>query len=196
MAAKKCTKCGEQKAVSDFCGHKTTKDKLQPWCKPCFVIYRKEYREKNPERVKAGARRWIVENRERVNAKARERRARNPEKLRALYLRRADKQSAWVSDNRDRVRAAAKRWRSRNQHIRRMDSRLRKTARKMAQPPWMKRCELEPIYRQAVASGLVVDHIVPLRSKIVCGLHVPWNLQLLTPIENSKKSNKIWPDMP
>jgi len=41
-----------------------------------------------------------------------------------------------------------------------------------------------------------VDHIVPLRSKLVCGLHNEHNLAVIPSIDNSRKSNKYWPDMP
>jgi len=50
--------------------------------------------------------------------------------------------------------------------------------------------EIKKIYSER-PKGMHVDHIIPLQGKNVCGLHVPWNLQYLTPTDNSKKGNRL-----
>ncbi len=73
-----------------------------------------------------------------------------------------------------------------------------------ATPPWLSkahRIQIRGTYAEAKRQReqgreVAVDHIVPLVSKIVCGLQVPWNLQIITEKENAAKSNKYWPDHP
>jgi len=69
-----------------------------------------------------------------------------------------------------------------------------------ATPPWLthkQKSEIRQLYQIAITMSkttgeqYVVDHIVPLQSHKVCGLHVPWNLRVITQEENLKKSNKL-----
>jgi hypothetical protein len=48
------------------------------------------------------------------------------------------------------------------------------------------------------ATGVLheIDHVVPLRSKIVCGLHAETNIRVIPAFENRSKGNRHWPDMP
>lgn len=68
---------------------------------------------------------------------------------------------------------------------------VRKRKIRESKPPWMPWSLIEVIYREARDKGLTVDHIVPLNNPIVCGLHVPWNLRLVSKTENLSKGNKL-----
>lgn len=58
-------------------------------------------------------------------------------------------------------------------------------------PKWADKQALVNFYKNCPA-GYHVDHIIPLNSDVVSGLHVHYNLQYLTPEENIKKSNLIF----
>lgn len=65
-------------------------------------------------------------------------------------------------------------------------------------PPWLNEEQIAEmkVIHETCPEGYHVDHVVPLKSKLVCGLNVPWNLQHLTEADNYRKSNKYWPDHP
>lgn len=73
-----------------------------------------------------------------------------------------------------------------------------------ATPPWLTdehKAQMAELYRQArcltklTGELHVVDHIVPKIGKTVCGLHAPWNLQVLHWLPNAVKGPWTWPDM-
>ncbi len=68
-----------------------------------------------------------------------------------------------------------------------------RAAKKNATPPWVNHATIREVYKWAAVEGKHVDHIIPLQHPQVCGLHVSWNLQLLTQSENSRKYNKFRP---
>jgi 5-methylcytosine-specific restriction endonuclease McrA len=77
---------------------------------------------------------------------------------------------------------------------------VRKRRHRNATPKWVtpeQKLAIRQLYLEAMkltkltGERYVVDHIVPLINPDVCGLHLPWNLQVMTQEENLKKSNKL-----
>jgi len=123
-----------------------------------------------------------------------------------------DRKSDWYQANRETVIERAKTrpaeklreyrnaWKENNIVQVRADTKARRRKHREATPPWLTRkqkTEIRQLYQIAITmtkttgEQYVVDHIVPLRSPDVCGLHVPWNLRVITQEENLKKSNKL-----
>lgn len=80
---------------------------------------------------------------------------------------------------------------------------VRKRRHREATPKWItaeQKLAMRKTYLAAMrltkisAERYVVDHIYPLISPVVCGLHVPWNLRVMTQAENLQKSNSLPPD--
>ena len=122
-----------------------------------------------------------------------------------------DRKNEWYRENREAVIAAAatrpaavlreyrNAWKANNKTQVRADTKARRRKHRDATPKWLSRkqkSEIRQIYQiaitmtQTTGEQYVVDHIVPLRGEDVCGLHVPWNLRVITQEENLKKSNK------
>lgn len=133
----------------------------------------------------------------------------------AQYNRRADvreRRHEWYIAHRDEVAARAvtrpdevkrryrKVWKDNNPDKVRAHTKNRRRKHRQATPPWLsarQKDEMRQLYRIAVkmtkltGEEYVVDHIFPLQSETSCGLHVPWNLRVITRKENAEKHNKI-----
>lgn len=166
---KTCSVCGIEKPTSEFNKRKDSKDGLRGYCRQCHV-----------ENTSG----WIARNRQRFNKRLRDDRVVNPSKYHAReYKYRHKDWRAFLDQCRPRTNA-----------------RRRRVADSM--PAWADKDAILEIYKRSQeiskSTGVLhhVDHLVPLASEIVCGLHVHWNLEIIPRRENQSKSNRYWPDMP
>lgn len=81
-------------------------------------------------------------------------------------------------------------WRKQNPSKNTYKSATYRCRKLKATPKWVNKEDIKIVYDNC-PKGYHVDHIMPLKGKNFCGLHVPWNLQYLPAIENFKKGNKV-----
>lgn len=143
------------------------------------------------EARKAAAARYREENRAKANAVSAAWRKKNGSEIDRNYY----------NNNTDQIRIRISDYQKNNRDVCCAISARYKAQKLKATPVWANHDLISAIYKRASEmldeNGKVfhVDHIVPLQSDYVCGLHVENNLQILTGSENMSKQNRYWPDM-
>ena len=180
---RRCKTCLTDKLISEFHVRKES-GRLRSECKTCWGKRGKAWVLKNPDARKAIANRWGRANNESKRAWKSRAREVDPLKLRKWNIEHPEEKKAinrrWAESHRPQILARV---------------RARQAAKKMALPKWADLEAMKSLYLEAGILGLEVDHIIPLKHALVCGLHVETNLQLLTRHQNRSKRN-IWPWTP
>jgi hypothetical protein len=166
VQVKHCYRCGETKEISVFTKNKRNLDGLSQECKQCKAEMHKEYYKKGHQKMKERSRLWYANNTEKAKEASK------------VYGKQ------WAEKNRDK----------------RANTEARRRALKLlATPKWLTEQDLKDIQIEYSLSAWCstvlgeefhVDHIVPLKGKQVCGLHVPWNLQVIPARLNIAKGNR------
>jgi hypothetical protein len=149
-----------------------------------------------PECRKQYQKHWRSKNKKRTEIKDQEYRKKYYKKNKEKLLK---QNKEWKTKNRERHLELCSTWHKNNPEKSRALYAKQRAAKKQAVAAWADLEEIKKIYKKAVQltreSGVVhhVDHIYPLTSKYMCGLHVETNLQILIAEENIAKSNRFWP---
>lgn len=189
-----------------------SKEAIAKWCDDQLrtrqVKSSKTWQECHREHHRAASKEWATKNVEHVKSKRKERYllalAENPSMNKAAHAKHREKRNAasaaYRKANKEKMRQLDRDWVRNNP-----DKNAAKTAKIRAGeacPPWItedQKLEMLRFYTEAhlmtQETGIQyeVDHIHPLKSRKIeaCGLHVPWNLQILTSPENKQKSDSI-----
>ena len=142
-----------------------------------------EFKKKQSENAK----KWYKNNREHRLEVGKKWRKNNPEKAKEIN-RRYDK---------EKRREYGRKYRRENKDKLNMKRMLRFKHVQISTPSWVNMEEIQKYYKTAkylkeiLNKKFCVDHIIPLNSDIVCGLNVPWNLQILESKLNESKGNNF-----
>jgi hypothetical protein len=154
------------------------------------AAYYAERRDILRERHRQYARENIKKNSERAIAWAK-----------ANKERHAKNAASWRAANPERALELTANWVKKNLHVCAERESKKRSVAKQATPAWANEFFMREAYHLARLRSQMfgfkwhVDHIVPLVSKTVCGLHCEANMQVIPEKANTSKGNRHWPDM-
>lgn len=158
------------------------------------LAYNRAYYETNRAHLLAAKAVYWQENRARLIDEHAARYQRQKEDKKVHYLANRERLRAVASKSYYANKATSVAWNAANRASLNAKASARRAAQLYATPRWLTPehvQEMKIIYQSAQELGYHVDHVVPLKGKTVCGLHVPWNLQALPPYENRSKGNRL-----
>ena len=180
-----------QKANPDKVNAKSSKWKLNHPAK-VEAIWHKYY-EQNKQVLREKKQLYFVENKDKVLCRNKHWRETHVEACTALA-------QDYHKQHSHEIKIKSREYRQTHKPKRAAQEAKRRTTKLQATPPWLTAqhlADIEKFYVEAARLQAIdgikrhVDHVYPLQGKAVCGLHVPWNLQVLTATENCKKHNKV-----
>jgi hypothetical protein len=136
---------------------------------------------------------WAQENVEKMREYARAYKQRNKDKV-------AERSKLYVEQNPEKRKASTKAYRDANkakgaEAVRRRQARLiqRTPSWLTADDIWLmsQAYELAVLRTKLFGFAWHVDHVLPLKGKLVSGLHTPYNLQVIPALDNLRKSNRV-----
>lgn len=174
------------------CKHGHTDTRLVSTGQCCECVRLNHYKDypKHKEKRLQCIKGWQQMNKEKVNSQTRQWRSDNPDKASQVTKQ-------YYHKNKDTKLINNREWRQNNKPKVQYYNALRRAQIAQATTLWADMEEIQQIYEQATEltteTGIPyhVDHIVPLFGKTVCGLHVEYNLQIITATENFSKGNKL-----
>jgi hypothetical protein len=190
---KQCKVCNKLLDLSMFHKHSGNSDGLMGKCKSCHsTIAKQQYFKARDSRLAKMAEYRINKRDSVLEGKKRYYRE-NKDKCREMN-------KSWSAKNRDVINNLHKKWYKNNKHKALANTRIFQTKRRQAMPKWLTKDDkwlIEQAYELSALRTKIfgfkwhVDHIIPLSNKLVCGLHVIENLQVIPASENLSKTNKF-----
>ena len=178
--SKICLVCNQDLPFFEYTKAKLGKFGLRSKCKNCRAKEAVEYNSTHKETVSARGKKYRKEKAEQISAQ------------RAIH----------TADNKEKLAEYAYKYRKNNPGKINAKTAKRRNQKRNATPKWLTEeqwIQIEQFYIDAAiktkktGTPHEVDHIVPVKGGSVSGLHVPWNLRVITRSENRKKSRKILP---